>query len=201
MKLAAIGRSILARLAISLIDLPARLLAYGGGDLQIGKGTSVRWSRIRVPKGARLLIGSGGIVNAKFSFETSSGSIKIGDRCYIGRSQLICLRSIELGNDVVISWGATIVDHNSHSTEWEHRKFDVVRQTKGLKDWDHVIHAPIVIQDRVWIGFNAVILKGVTLGQGSIVAAGAVVTKDVPPYAIVAGNPARVVRQMCRPAA
>lgn len=96
----------------------------------------------------------------------------------------------------MISWGVTIVDHNSHSVEWSHRKNDVLDWAKGQKDWSHVKVAPVTIEDRVWIGFNAIILKGVTLGEGAIVAAGAVVTKDVPPYTVVAGNPAQVIRRL-----
>ena len=59
-----------------------------------------------------------------------------------------------------------------------------------------VIRKPIVIKDKAWIGFNSIILKGVTIGEGAIVGAGSVVTKDVPPYTIVAGNPARIVREI-----
>jgi maltose O-acetyltransferase len=56
----------------------------------------------------------------------------------------------------------------------------------------------VVIGDHAWIGYRALVLPGVTIGEGGVVAAGAVVTKDVPPYAIVAGNPARVVGQRTR---
>ena len=60
----------------------------------------------------------------------------------------------------------------------------------------HSDHAPIKIHDNVWIGERAIILKGVTIGKGAIIAIGAVVTKDVPEYAIVAGNPARIVKYL-----
>ena len=60
----------------------------------------------------------------------------------------------------------------------------------------HVNSAPIRIEDKVWIGMDALILKGVTIGEGSVVAARSVVTKDVPPYSLVAGNPARVVKSL-----
>ncbi|MBY5377327.1 hypothetical protein HFN07_28555 [Rhizobium leguminosarum] len=69
-----------------------------------------------------------------------------------------------------------------------------------IRDWDgHTIvgrpdKAPIRIGNHVWIGMRAVILKGVTIGDGAVVAAGAIVTKDVPPGAVVAGNPAKVVK-------
>ena len=62
--------------------------------------------------------------------------------------------------------------------------------------WENSEHAPIVIGDNVWIGEYSAILKGVTIGEGSIVASHSVVTKDVPPYTIVAGNPARIVKHL-----
>ena len=61
------------------------------------------------------------------------------------------------------------------------------------KNWENVKSAPIKIKDKAWIGFNSIILKGVTIGEGAIVGAGSVVTKDVADYTIVAGNPAVVV--------
>jgi hypothetical protein len=87
------------------------------------------------------------------------------------------------------------VDHNSHATDWTSRKNDVVAWGQGKKDWSGVTIKPVKISDRVWIGLNAIILKGVTIGEGAIVGAGSVVTKDVPPYTIVAGNPARIIRE------
>jgi len=68
------------------------------------------------------------------------------------------------------------------------------RNPLASKDWSVVPTKPIRICDKVWIGMNAIILKGVTIGEGAVVAAGAVVTKDVPPWTVAAGNPARVVK-------
>lgn len=101
-----------------------------------------------------------------------------------------------MGDDVVISWGVTIVDHNSHSVDAEERLADVTDWKNGHKDWANVTIAPVTIKARAWIGFNAIVLKGVTIGEGAVVAAGAVVTKDVPPYSVAAGNPARVIRTL-----
>jgi len=97
---------------------------------------------------------------------------------------------------VIMSRGIKISDHDSHSVEWQHRQYDVLQWCEGGKDWTHVAHAPVVIANKVWIGFNASILKGVTIGEGAIVGACSVVTRDVPPFSIVAGNPARVVRTL-----
>lgn len=104
--------------------------------------------------------------------------------------------SVTIEDDVVISWGVTIVDHNSHALEWEKRAQDVADWHRGRKNWADVVIAPVILKKRCWIGFNASILKGVTIGEGAIVGAGTVVTKDVEPYTVVAGNPARVVRSL-----
>lgn len=112
---------------------------------------------------------------------------------------MVLAEAITLGDDVVISWGVTIVDHNSHAVAWEDRASDVLDWGRGHKDWSSVKILPVLIEDKVWVGFNAIILKGVTIGEGAIVAAGAVVTKDVPPHTIVAGNPARVIRNLAEP--
>lgn len=164
--------------------------------IDVGENSQVTWARIRLPKGSRISVGKDSLVHCRISFDSPQGHVIIGDRSYVGLSSLVCYRKIVIGNDVLISWGATIVDHNSHSLYWEQRKNDVVNWSVGIKTWDHVGNAPVIIQDKVWIGFNVSILKGVTIGEGSVVGACAVVTKDVPPYTLVAGNPARVIRKL-----
>ncbi|MDP5158573.1 MAG: hypothetical protein NWQ07_08360 [Flaviramulus sp.] len=64
------------------------------------------------------------------------------------------------------------------------------------KDWSNVKSSPIVVKNKVWIGFNSIILKGVIIGEGAIVGAGSVVTIDVPDWTVVAGNPAKVIREI-----
>lgn len=105
-------------------------------------------------------------------------SVSIGDNCVINRGCYLDGRgSIVVGNNVNISFGTTILtmQHEAHSTIFECKVGDVT------------------IENDVWIGAKAIILPGVILGRGSVVAAGAVVTKDVPEYSIVAGVPARVI--------
>jgi maltose O-acetyltransferase len=89
-----------------------------------------------------------------------------------------------IGSNVPIASGVRMITR-------KHGLADVVRPMaeKGYNN------APIVIEDDVWIGFNAVILPGVTIGESSIVGAGAVVTKDIAPYSIVGGVPARLIRK------
>ncbi|MGQ0684290.1 acyltransferase [Bradyrhizobium sp.] len=166
------------------------------GAVSTGQGAAVVWWRIRRSAGNRLSIGQNSIIQANIRFEDRGGEIKIGDRTYVGKSNLVCYRSIVIGDDVIMSWGITITDHDSHSLDWAHRRNDVLDWGKGSKDWSHVAHAPVAIGDKAWIGFNVSILKGVTIGEGAVVGACSVVTRDVPPHSVVVGNPARVVRKL-----
>jgi acetyltransferase-like isoleucine patch superfamily enzyme len=127
--------------------------------------------------------------------------VTIGSNSFLGDSLLVCAERIDIGDDVLISWGGTVVDHDSHSLDFERRRFDVERTLKGEeKDWSCVKVRPVRICNRVWIGFNVAILRGVTIGEGAVVGACSVVTKDVAPYTVVAGNPARFVREISREA-
>ncbi len=144
----------------------------------------------------RIQIGSQSIVNCRIDFDGEDGLVSIGDRSYLGRSHLVCRRSIVVGNDVIMSWGVTVVDHDSHSIEWEKRASDVADWRRGKKDWSDVTVSPVVIGDKSWIGFGATILKGVHIGEGAVVGAQSLVTRDVPAFTVVAGNPARIVKTL-----
>lgn len=154
-----------------------------------------------------LYIGSNCLIEGSFIFETETGSICVGDRCHIGASTLIAKTKIEIGNDVTIAWGCTIYDHNSHSIYWSKRRKDTSQEYQDItffgdpivrKDWSCVDTAPIIIGDKVWIGLGCIILKGVKIGTGSVVAAGSVVTKDVPEWTLVGGNPAKVIKNISK---
>jgi acetyltransferase-like isoleucine patch superfamily enzyme len=123
-------------------------------------------------------------------------TIAIGDWGYIGpQSKIWAMDRIEIGSRVFLSHGVQIFDNNSHSLSADDRLSRFRELTQGgrhLKRED-VKHKPIRIEDDVWIGFNAAIMKGVTIGRGAIVGACSVVTHDVPPYIIVVGNPAQKV--------
>jgi acetyltransferase-like isoleucine patch superfamily enzyme len=149
-------------------------------------------------------VGENCLINANFVFEIKEGKITIGDRTFIGGGTFICIDEIDIGSDVMFSWGCTVSDNNSHSHIWSERKNDVLLWKKGIdekkigayKDWTNVKKSKITIKDKAWIGFNSIILKGVTVGEGAIVGAGSVVTKDVPAWTIVAGNPAKIIREI-----
>jgi acetyltransferase-like isoleucine patch superfamily enzyme len=156
-----------------------------------------------------LRIGEKSILNCNFIFESSDGGfIQIGDRTYIGPgTNIISRKKISIGSDVVIAWGCYIYDHNSHSLDWQDRVEDVAQVEKDLrstgnqimnKNWDTVASKEIVIHDKVWIGFEAVIMKGVQIGEGAIIGARSVVREDVEPFTVVAGNPAKLIRRLER---
>ncbi len=110
-----------------------------------------------------------------------SGYLDIGDNVFINYgSSLVAAEHIRIGNDCLIGTHVMVMDCDFHRVE--------------DKAWD-TTGQPIILQERVWLGNRSMVLKGITIGHDAVVAAGSVVTKDVPPRSVVAGNPARVVRE------
>jgi acetyltransferase-like isoleucine patch superfamily enzyme len=134
-------------------------------------------------------------VSGSIFFDRENSKISIGQRSFISAT-IVAAQEVQIGDDVMISWGTTIVDHNSHAIAFSQRANDVTEWRKGNKDWSNVVCSPVRIDNKVWIGFNALILKGVHIGEGAIVGAGSVVTKDVAPWTIVGGNPAKLIREI-----
>ena len=107
------------------------------------------------------------------------------------------LLSLSVPEELFLKAWVHIFDHNTHPTSPAARKQMCIDGFDGdAWRWKHAESKPIVIEDNVWIGEYSAVLKGVTIGEGSIVASHSVVTKDVPPHSIVAGNPARVVKKL-----
>lgn len=122
-----------------------------------------------------------------------TGQIEIGDYTLLNNDSYILSNAhIKVGNRVLISWNVSIFDSNSHPIDAEQRHAHFLNPDADVE----VSSAATVIEDDVWIGCNCVILKGVTIGKGSIVSAGSVVTKSVPAGTIVAGNPAVIIKQI-----
>jgi galactoside O-acetyltransferase len=182
-----------------LRSLAARIVAraWGGAvDWSVDPSAKVSLRSAFGPLPARVSIGEGSIVAARLCADRKESEIRIGRRTFVGRSTIVCATGITIGDDVLISWGCNIVDHDSHALLWKDRASDVRDWYAGSKDWSRVPCAPVVIGNRVWIGFNALVLKGVHIGDGAVVAAGSVVTRDVPAHTLVGGNPARVIREL-----
>ena len=145
-------------------------------------------------------VGAGTVLTGRLLIFPHDGRISIGRDCYLGEnSRIWSAASIEIGNRVFISHNVNIHDTNAHSIDprIRYRHF-VETMTTGFprENTVDIVSAPIVIGDDVWIGFNSIILKGVKIGRGVIVAAGSVVTKDIPEFSIVAGNPAKIVKDI-----
>lgn len=182
-----------------IIDLPFRLRSFFMPRIKIAKSASLNhWNFRKITKDSSFLIGNDSTCSAKIVFDRPTAVITIGERTFVGASLLVSAIGIDVGNDVLISWNVTIVDHNSHSIEFSNRKNDVIDWKTGYRDWSMVVQQKVVIHDKAWIGFGAIILKGVTIGEGAIIAAGSVVTRDVPPWTIVGGNPAKVIKEVSR---
>ncbi len=143
------------------------------GSLYVAKNASLKVGAFDVYAGSRINVNSGA--------QLSLGSGYMNHDCVID-----CFDSISIGNNVVISERVVLRDSDNH----------VINDCgdSGQMSEDKMITAPILVGDHVWIGMNVIVLKGVSIGEGSIVAAGSVVNKDVPPHCLVAGVPAKVVK-------
>ena len=133
-----------------------------------------------------------------FSLGTE-GTCTVGDFSMLNGALIMAEEHIEIGSYCMMSWNVGIADSDFHPLDATKRKIDTMALAPFYKDRPPrpvLKTAPVIIRDNVWIGMNAVILKGVTIGENSVVAAGAVVTKSVPENVVVAGNPAIIVKQL-----
>jgi acetyltransferase-like isoleucine patch superfamily enzyme len=145
-----------------------------------GRGRIVIGDRVYIS--GWISVGFSNVVAERPEFVVGDGTF-IGHRCGFNVS-----RSIRIGRHCYIASGASIADFDGHPLDAAERRAGKPTPPEACR--------PIVIGDDVWIGAHVMILKGVTIGDRSIVAAGSVVTRDVPPDSIVAGNPARVVKSL-----
>ena len=132
--------------------------------------------------GKNVYIGRGASISAIYSLE-------IRDNIYIGKNVTIEVEGI-IGSNCLIANNVGIVgrrDHDISNIEVDVFHAETVRENKKLS-------LPIKIGQGVWVGYGAILLSGIEIGQGAIVAAGAVVSSDVPPFAVVAGNPAKILK-------
>lgn len=127
----------------------------------------------------------------------ANGRCKVGDFTLLNGAIIMAEDRIEIGSHCMVSWNVGIADSDFHPLEPAQRLIDAKALAPYYKDRPArpKLHtAPVIISDNVWIGMNATILKGVTIGENSVVAAGSVVTKSVAPNTVVAGNPAVAVK-------
>ena len=144
----------------------------------------------------RIIIGDNSWIRGHLQVH-NTGLILIGNDSFIGPdSRIWAKKKITIGNRVLISHNVNIHDNNSHplNSRLRHQDFQFIFKNMDLQDSIDLSEADIIIEDDAWIGFNATVLKGVTIGKGAIVGANTVITKDVPAFAVIVGNPAKIIK-------
>jgi acetyltransferase-like isoleucine patch superfamily enzyme len=139
--------------------------------------------QISIQPGGKLEMGDLNVLSRNFDIE-ANGSLLIGSRNFFNKNiKIVCLKKIEIGDDCIIADSVHIYDHDHN--------FDNLQKLIKEQGYKTV---SVKIGNNVWIGTKATILKGVSIGDGAIIGANAVVNKDVPSNAIVAGNPAQILK-------
>jgi acetyltransferase-like isoleucine patch superfamily enzyme len=149
-----------------------------------GKGSCIRKrTRLDVAPWNKFELGANSTIEDFSAINNGVGSVIIGDRTKIGLSNTI-IGPVTIGNDIRLAQNITLsgLNHN-------YQDVNTPIHVQGVNT------SPIVIEDETWIGANVVVLAGVKVGRHSIIAAGSVVTKDIPAYSVAVGNPARVVKK------
>lgn len=165
---------------------------------RLGAKSLLSCSIERRKNGGVIRVGEGCVISGCLITERENSLIEIGNNVFVGGNTIFdCVEQILIEDDVLISHGCLIADSDNHSLRYEIRKNDLVDwRNGGGHDWTTTITRPVRVGKGAWIGARVIILKGVTIGECAVVGAGSVVTRDVPPHAVVAGNPARVVREL-----
>lgn len=173
-------------------------------NVQFGEGfyceTAQVFRFLRSKDPGAIIIGNHVSIYAGCSFSIGAkGSCTIGDFTLLNGALIMAEEKIEIGSHCLVSWNVGIADSDFHPLDPALRRVDAHALAPFFKDRPprpKLRTAPVIISDNVWIGMNATILKGVTIGENSVVAAGSVVTKSVAPNVVVAGNPAVVVKNL-----
>ncbi len=149
-----------------------------------------------------IVIGERTIVRGLLRVEKfGNGKIEIGPEVYIGDDCLLsCSESIKIGRGTLLAHGVQVFDNNSHPRRAEQRSLHwrkILGDRVTLGDLhEQIDHAPIQIGENAWLGLNTIVMRGVTIGDRSIIAPGSVVTKSIPADVVAAGNPAKVISSL-----
>jgi acetyltransferase-like isoleucine patch superfamily enzyme len=175
-------------------ELPAAVQA-GEGTVISGEFAFKRFRSRRTPG---LVLGPHCTMDGVQFAVGEDGVIVIGAYSYFTNAVLLCELALEIGSYVVIGWNATIADTDFHPIAPALRVADAVACSPigSGRQRPAILRRPVVIEDDVWVGPNATILKGVRIGAGAFVEPGALVTRDVPTRTRVAGNPAEVIGEV-----
>jgi acetyltransferase-like isoleucine patch superfamily enzyme len=162
-----------------------------------GDGTKFRGSAQKRGERSRIEVGAGCLVDGTLVTEAPGAIIQIGSNVSIGGNSLLAaVKQIIVEDDVLIAYEVIVTDSDNHSLRLSQRRNDLREWLAGKHDWSKVATAPVRICKGAWLGARVIITKGVTVGEGAVCGMGSVVTKDVPPYTVVAGNPARIIKEL-----
>ncbi|MCC6179029.1 MAG: acyltransferase [Chloroflexi bacterium] len=154
------------------------------------------WCVNRAPREA-IVLEQGAVCRGVLRVDRQDARLTIGSDVYVGDDVLVsCSDRVEIGAGTLIGHGAQIFDNDSHPLDAEGRARQWRRIRYAEKRPFEVGHAPVRIGQQAWIGMYALVMKGVTIGDGAVVAAGSVVTRDIEPFTVVGGNPARTLRSL-----
>lgn len=148
----------------------------------------------------RIRVGAHSHIRGELLLFGHGGRIDIGEYCYVGeQTRIWSAESVTIGNRVLISHLCTIMDNQTHPLDagMRHEQFKTIISAGHPQKID-LGEKPVVIEDDVLIGCHTVVLRGVRIGRGAVIGAGSVVTDDVPPFVVAAGNPARVMRALTK---
>lgn len=168
----------------------------------LGSGTIVSgelsFKRFRSKVQEALVIGANCTMEGVHFAIEAQGRVTIGDYCYFTNALLLCELEIRLGSYVMMGWNSSIADSDFHPIDPAERIADAIAcSTLGQgRARPSIARGRVIIEDRVWIGPNATILKGVHIGEGAFIEPGSLVTRDVPPRARVLGNPAQIIGEL-----
>ena len=172
-------------------------------NVRIGRGCWFErkdsFGRFRSEQDPGLILGDRVRVYTWTTFNVeSSGIIEVGSNSILVGAIFMCFERIMVGEHVVISYNVTIADSDFHPIDPDLRKQDAIANSPfgDRSQRPKIVSQPVVIEDNAWLGIGSIVLKGVRIGRGARVGAGAVVTSDVQPGMFVVGNPARPAKEM-----
>jgi acetyltransferase-like isoleucine patch superfamily enzyme len=172
-------------------ELPPSII-LGAGSLLTGDHVL---KRFRSKQAQALVVGRSTTLDGVHLALGEKARVTVGDWCHLSSVMLLCEDDIRIGNYVAIGWNTAIADTDFHPIAPALRQQDAIACSPlgagALRP--PAVTRPIVIEDDVWIGPCATILKGVRIGRGAVIEAGSLITRDVPPGVRVMGNPAAVV--------
>jgi acetyltransferase-like isoleucine patch superfamily enzyme len=171
-------------------------------NARVGAGTVINgessFKRFRAQGEKALVIGANCTMDGVHFAIEAQGRVRIGDYCYFTNALLLCELELRIGNFVMMGWNSSIADSDFHPIDPAERIADAIACSPlgAGRPRPTIAKRPVIIEDHVWIGPNATILKGVRIGEGAFIEPGSLITRDVPPRARVLGNPAQIIGEV-----